>query len=210
MNYRARQIKGLVVVFAGLMGFMYWYEWGVHSLTSPEVNAYIAKIQTQGQIPGGRHDVPALRKFLTEDDGKPIYTVNMYKFNEMAAYPEGSGFSGSGLDAFDRFSSVMIRLMALRGSHPVFGSDWVADDNADWDRIVIVRYRSRRDLVDLFATDAFADASLHKWASIHKHDRMIVQALHIPGGGTVSLLLASIIAFVSLAIMLVYSRTSPP
>jgi hypothetical protein len=36
--------------------------------------------------------------------------------------------------------------------------------------------------VDLLATKEFADASLHKWASIKEHERMLVQAIHIPDG----------------------------
>ena len=180
-----------------ILGLMYWYQWHAKPLTDVEVNGYMNRIEAQTQIPGGRHDLPALRKFLSEDDGRPIYTVNLYKFHEVADYPAGSGFSGSGEGAYDRFSSVMIKLMLARGSHPVFGSSWADQANGDWDRLVIVRYRSRRDLVDLFATDEFSNASLHKWASIKKHDRMLVQALHIPGGEVFIFLLALIFSLVT-------------
>lgn len=84
----------------------------------------------------------------------------------------------------------MISLMVKRGSHPIYGSDWTDQANSNWDRIVIVRYRSRRDLEDLFATDRFAEASLHKWASLREHERMLVQAIHIPDGKIVIMLFA--------------------
>jgi len=164
------------------VGLMFWYDWKASPLTSQEINAYIAKIEAQTQDPGALHDLPALRAFLETDDGEPVYTVNMYNFHQVADYPEGSQFGSSGEEAFERFSKVMIPLMTQRGSHPVFGSNWVDNGSSNWDRIVIIRYRSRRDLVDLFATDAFADASLHKWASLREHDRMLVEALHIPDG----------------------------
>ncbi|MEH6584019.1 MAG: hypothetical protein V7754_18945 [Halioglobus sp.] len=185
---------GIIIVF------MYWYQWGTRILSPSDVNDYMGVIEAQTQKPGAKHDLHVLRKFLSEDDGKPFYTVNLYKFHAVAEYPEASGFSGTGEQAYDRFSSVMISLMVKRGSHPVYGSHWVDQANSDWDRIVIVRYRSRRDLIDLFATDDFAEASLHKWASLREHERMLVQALHIPNGITI---IAMITIFIGIAINLI-------
>lgn len=172
---------------------MYWYQWSASTLLPFDVDRYMALIEAQTQMPGARHDLPALRKFLSEDDGAPVYTVNLYKFHDVADYPEGSKFSGTGADAYNRFSNVMIPLMTKRGSHPVYGSNWSDQAKSDWDRIVIVRYRSRRDLVDLFGTNQFAEASLHKWASLRDHERMLVQAIHIPDGKIVIALIATII-----------------
>lgn len=174
------------------LALMYWYQWSASPLNQAEIEHYLERIEAQEHEPGGRHDLKSLRAFLENDDGQPIYTVNMYEFHEAATYPQGSSFSGTGVEAFDRFSEVMLKLMAVRASHPVFGSNWADASNSEWDRIVVVRYRSRRDLVDLFATDEFATASLHKWASIRRHDRMIVQALHIPGGKWLIFLLTAL------------------
>jgi len=178
---------GIVIVF------MRWYQWGAQTLSPSDVDNYMAVIAAQTQKPGAKHDLPALRQFLSEDDGMPVYTINLYKFHDAAEYPDGSGFSGTGEQAYDRFSRIMISLMAKRGSHPVYGSNWVDQANSDWDRIVIVKYRSRRDLVDLFATDDFAEASIHKWASLREHQRMLVQALHIPDGSVVITMIAMFI-----------------
>ena len=96
------------------------------------------------------------------------------------------------MEAYDRFAAVMVPLMLARGSHPAFGSRVDAEAGNDWDRIVIVRYRSRRDLVDLFATDAFAEGSIHKWASSSAIDRMIVDGRTIPDGRMMITLIAII------------------
>jgi hypothetical protein len=185
------------------LSLIYWYQWSASALSNEEIDQYISVIEAQTQIPGAKHDIRALRKLLEGDDGEPIYTVNLYKFHSTANYPEGSDFGGSGEEAYDRFSKVMISLMLKRGSHPVYGSYWV-DASSEWDRIVIVRYRSRHDLVDLFATDAFAEASLHKWASIKEHQRMVVQATHIPDGLPVFLIIsmvATIAVFICLRLL---------
>jgi len=169
---------------------LFWYEWSAQALSASEVDGYMAVIEAQTQTPGAKHDLLALREFLKQDDGEPVYTVNMYNFNKKANYPKGSSFSGSGEQAYERFSKVMISLMIKRGSHPIYGSTWADSASSRWDRIVIVKYRSRRDLADLFATDDFANASLHKWASLREHDRMLVQATHIPDGRYIILLLS--------------------
>ena len=179
-----------------LFVFMYWYQWSANVLSPAEVDRYMGIIEAQTQTPGAQHDLPALRQFLNEDDGKPVYTVNLYKFRELADYPKATGLSGTGEQAYDRFSNIMVPLMIKRGSHPIFGSTWADQANSNWDRIVIVKYRSRRDLVDLFATDDFAEASLHKWASLQDHERMLVQGIHIPSGIYVISLVAILIGIV--------------
>lgn len=177
------------------LALMYWYQWSGSPLGQAEIESYIGRIKAQEHEPGGRHDLTALRTFLESDDGQPIYTVNLYEFHDVAVYREGSPFTGTGTEAYDRFSEVMLKLMAVRASHPVFGSNWADTSSSEWDRIVVVRYRSRRDLVELFATNEFAAASLHKWASIRTHDRMLVKALHIPGGEWLILMLTALAGF---------------
>lgn len=188
MSHRLIAINILVCI--GLMiVFMSWYQWTATKLSESEVNDYMQVIETLTQTSSARHDLPALRKFLKEDDGKPFYTVNLYRFNQTADYPKNSEFQGTGAQAYERFSQTMVPLMLKRGSHPVFASVWSDLSSSNWDQMVIVRYRSRRDLVDLFATQEFAKASLHKWASIQSHERLLVEAIHIPDGFIVITLL---------------------
>ncbi|WP_323762531.1 hypothetical protein [Maricaulis sp.] len=178
----------------------FWsYQWQANPLSQAEIDAYMEQIEAQTRQPGGRHDLAALRGLLESDDGRPVYTVNLYEFHDQADYPPASGFGGTGEEAYARFAQVMVPLMLERGSHPVFSSQWADPSSNGWDRFVIVRYRDRRALVDLFATDAFAEGSLHKWASIRRHERLLVQGIHIPGGGWVialiSLLLTALIGW---------------
>lgn len=178
-NDKSRSIgigAGVLVFFS----MIYWYSWSAYPLTQDEIDAYLDTIAAQDHVVGREHDLVSLRRFLEEDDGQPFYTVNLYKFYEQANYASGAPFDGTGRDAFNRFSNVMIRLLAARASHPIFGSDWVFNDGTDWDRLVIVRYRSRRDIVGIFASEAFEAASVHKWAGLRENGRMLVQGLHIP------------------------------
>lgn len=177
---------GSVIVASGialaalLVALLWLYAWSQNPLSPEEVNRYIERIEAQTQNPGGRHDMPELRRFLDSDDGKPFYTVNLYEFHERAQYLDDQPNQASGREAFSRFSEVMLRLLARRASHPIFGSDWADVASSGWDRIVIVRYRSRRDIAEIFASSEFSEASTHKWAALKRNDRMLVQGLHIP------------------------------
>jgi len=175
----------LSILVLPLLVLVVWYHGGAEPLTRDEVDYYLSTIKEQKQNPGGKHNLKILRRFLENDDGKPFYTVNLYKYHPLPQYELDSQYLNkyvdqSGRDAFDRFSKVMIKLMASHSSHPIFGSDWVDDGSSNWDRLVIVRYRSRRDIAEIFASDKFAEASEHKWAALADHDRLLVQGLHIP------------------------------
>ncbi|WP_417467715.1 hypothetical protein [Maricaulis sp.] len=192
MSFFKPFIGSLAVFVAVLAGSSFWYSGTGQPMNATEIAGYLEAIAAQDQVPGGRLDLDDLRAFMEADDGRPVFTVNRYRFNAIADYPAGSGYSGTGLEAYDRFAAVMVPLMLARGSHPAFGSRVDAEAGNDWDRIVIVRYRSRRDLVDLFATDAFAEGSIHKWASSSAIDRMIVDGRTIPDGRMMITLIAII------------------
>lgn len=192
-------VAGLMF-FGGLLlvVFMSWYSGGSKVLSSAEISQLLEQIQSQPNTPGGQHDIPALRQFLNEDDGQPFYTVNLYKYYAQAQYQYGTDIplesQGSGRDAFDRFSQVMVGLLVKHASHPIFGSNWMEKNVAGWDRLVIVRYRSRRDIAQIFASDEFAKANVHKRAGLEKNQRLLVQGLHIPefmlvAGGVILMLL---------------------
>jgi len=174
-------------------------------LTDDEVDNYVQRIQAQQQDPGGRHDIDQLRAFLLEDDGKPFYTFNLYKFNGDALYNNELEQSVTGVEAYAKFSSVMVPLLLRNKSYPIFGSNWLGWSPNQWDRIVIVRYANRKAMAEIFAQDEFADASKHKWASIAKHDRFVVQATHLP---ELSWLLLFTIAMLTVGLLLTAKRQS--
>ncbi len=199
------KVAGLWLALTGfvLVIFLFWYSPVSQPLTEEEVGVLIGQIQSQSKTPGGQHDIPALKQFLLEDDGQPFYTVNLYQYYKEAQYQYGSGLTqelgGTGRDAFDRFSQVMVGLLVQHASHPIFGSDWMGGNVAEWDRLVIVRYRSRRDIAQIFASDAFVQANVHKWAGLEKNQRFLVQGLHIP-----ELFLFAMLILVSMVVVALY------
>lgn len=151
----------------------FWYR-AATPLTPSEVDQYMRAIESQPAASRGALDVAELRRFLATDDGLPFYNVNLFKFREQARYHDPLHSPVSGAQAFARYSEYLVPALPKHASHVVFGSTRVLA--GDWDIIGIARYRSRRDLAELFASPEFARAVPHKWAAIDRNVRVVVQA----------------------------------
>ncbi len=170
----------VTIIFLLSAALLYWYSLGSKPLSKAEVNEYMATISAHESVFRTEEDLKAFQVFLEKDDGQPFYTINLYKFRETALYEDKQPPFLSGAKAFEKFTSIMIPLLAKQASHPIFGTNWLHNQTDRWDRLVIVRYRSRRDIAEIFTTSAFAVASKHKWAALEDNERFVAQALHIP------------------------------
>jgi hypothetical protein len=97
-----RHIKWIMPGISLLL-FIYWYQASSAVLTQQEVDHYIQTFNQQAKDPGAKHDMAALRSFLENDDGKPFYTVNLYKYHAQAIYNDGRSDPATGREAFDHF-----------------------------------------------------------------------------------------------------------
>lgn len=174
-------------------------------MSEQEALSYIEEIKQQTHTPGGRHKLDEVADFFLSDDGKPFYTVNLYKFHDIAQYQQNVDLSVSGAQAYKLFSKEMIKLLISNNSYPIFSSNWLNYSEKGWDRIVIVRYANRESMAKIFANEKFSIVSKHKWASIAKHDRFIVQAIHLP---ELTVVLLILFIFMTAIYLFTFSRRS--
>jgi len=71
------------------------------------------------------------------------------------------------------YSALMLPLLLKHGNLPVFGSDVMgtfleAQGGEEWDYVAMVRYRSRRDMLQMAVEISGNNADIHKWAAIEK------------------------------------------
>ncbi len=114
-----------------------------------------------------------LRRLAEHDDGNEFYMVNLTCFRDSALYPPGSPFSGSAAEADARYNQALMPYLLKHGGVPVFvgkqqGRFIDSPDDTEWQRIAIVRYRSRRDMLKMALQIAPLDVVIHKWAAIEK------------------------------------------
>ena len=149
------------ILAALYVGFRVWYDGGGRPLTPEEVQRYVAIFEERGVEPAR---VENLRKFLSDDDGRDFVMANFIHFQERPGAQE----------ELDRYMAHMYPAMFRRASHPVLAGPVVAGavdlwgiENAErWSMVGLVRYRSRRDLIEIATAPAFRDAYPFKVSSM--------------------------------------------
>jgi len=158
-----RSIKVWTVLASLYMAFIAWHQPMRGPLTETEVRAAFGDLfdtLDQNEIAGAQ----AFLDFFLSDDGAPFYMVNLDALPELT--PEVQA-------AERKYGAYMIPRLLSRASYPVLSTDVIVGlsnslggDVAPFDRVVLVRYRSRRDFMHVVATPAFRDQVQHKVASL--------------------------------------------
>lgn len=159
--------------------FLWWYGGRGEPMGKAEVEQRLAAISASAS-PGSRNTDPAsgniieeLRRLAENDDGNEFLMLNLIRFRPRALYPAGSGQGDDALAADARYSAALAPHLIRHGGIPVFlgtpqGRFIDVAGDPQWQRIAIVRYRSRRDMFNMVADIAPLDVAIHKWASIEK------------------------------------------
>lgn len=175
----------LVAVLALAYGaFVAWYGGRGEPLTAAETDALFARIAERASRepnPDG-HLRDHLRTLVASDDGNEFFMVNLIRYREKAQYPAGYDYPGNALDADLRYGRAIMPYLLKHGGVPVFlgeaqGRFLHEAGDAEWHRVAVVRYRSRRDLLEMVAELAGRDVAVHKWASIERTQVFPVQPL---------------------------------
>ncbi|WP_281784140.1 hypothetical protein [Sinimarinibacterium flocculans] len=160
-------------------GFLAWYDADAEVLDAADLDAYFAQIReragtAEGEGHGQARLFEELRRLAENDDGDEFYMLNLIDFREQAQYPPGAGYGGSALDADARYNRAIVPVLLAHGGHPLFLATPTGrfldepGDHTSWERVALVRYRSRRDLVEMVVDLAGAGVGIHKWAAIEK------------------------------------------
>ncbi len=183
--------KVLIAVLAAVfVAFLAWYGGRGKPLTPAETDALLAQIAARAKNDGtadGRL-LDEIRRLVANDDGNEFFMVNLIRFRQKALYPDGfaSGahgapYSDDALEADARYNHAIAPYLLRHGALPVFigkpqGRFIDEAGDTEWDRVAIVRYRSRRDLLEMVVALAGHSIAVHKWAAIEKTQVFPVQS----------------------------------
>jgi len=168
--------KSAVLLTSLLVALFAFYAWHTPlrgPLTDAEINAFMATQAATGGTDWA--DEAAFEAFLRNDDGRPFVMINLMEYRETAEYSEkhlpSTEITGSEAGAL--YGQSVLPQLLLRGSYPVALAtryntiiNSVGETAGKFEAFAMVRYRSRRDLIDMLASDAFKEANFHKWASL--------------------------------------------
>jgi hypothetical protein len=150
----------LVAVYAL---FRFWYDGGGGPLTPEEVQRYVAILQERGADPDR---LDAVREFLALDTGSDFVMANFVQLRD----------EPGAQDAMDRYMAHMVPALLRRACHPLLAGPvraraldlWGVENGDEWSMVGLVRYRSRRDMIEIATDPAFRDAHPHKVAALAK------------------------------------------
>ncbi|MEQ8859749.1 MAG: hypothetical protein RIC56_13980 [Pseudomonadales bacterium] len=153
--------------------FFVWYTPLGGPLTTAEIDHFTSLLTQEGRDP---ERVAALRRFMEDDDGGQFIMVNLL---HMQADPPTLSATGPGADAdalLGHYMEHMYPALAQRACHPVFAGtavygamDLVGIEGAEtWSQAALMRYRSRRDLLEIATNPAFGGRHEYKLAALEK------------------------------------------
>lgn len=178
--------------------FWCWYVGFRRRITPAEVEATLRMVEDAGHATDKQRH--ALRRFLAEDDGRDFVMVNLLHLREPVQ---------ASRQKLDTYQKIFLGRLLRKAGHPVFFAraasgniENVASDAADdWGAAAMVRYRSRRDLMEMLEDTVGSEHHSLKLDAMEKTFAFPASPWFIFGGPrlVVGLLLLTFAMFAELA-----------
>ncbi len=121
-----------------------------------------------------RDQVRALR-----DSGRdgPVVMMNLLKFRTTASYPPELGMAPcSGQEAYARYQRAFtVAVAGVSEAQVLYDGPCeqvfigaAGTPEADWDKLLLVRYPSRQHFLAMMADDSYRDALVHRYAGLER------------------------------------------
>ena len=151
MNIRIVIAAGFALLY---ILFVAWYDgWGAERLSAQETER-LTRLALEHGI---SHDqIAGLERFAREDDGEPFFMLNLNRYT----YSEGEPSVGAPA-AYQRYGRAVLPMLLRRASHPIYSAELPGYllsgklDGDGWHDVILVRYRSRRDFLDMITSQAY-------------------------------------------------------
>lgn len=166
------KIWSVVAILYGV--FSLWYFNWSGPITASEVESYMTAFHN---AEGNQHtDAEVFRTFLEQDDGNEFVMLNLVQLHDGDVVHPVSDERVNPSELLGEYFVPFSLALLKRGGHPVFQArtlggnidSWNAENNLGFGVAAMMRYKSRRDLVELVVDPAFADGHIYKLAAIER------------------------------------------
>tara|TARA_B110000003_G_scaffold65582_1_gene66358 strand:+ start:72 stop:716 length:645 start_codon:yes stop_codon:yes gene_type:complete len=176
-------MKTWLILGAVYIGFFFWYTDMGGKLSQEEIQIFIKKheqnIINDGVSPDSEEfqlRIDFLKKFMEEDNGKQFIMVNNIEMNKNPGDVVGANPGESADQLMSRYMEYMWPNLLKRASHPIFMSnavyqsmDLVGIEGAEtWDQAALMRYKSRRTMMEIVTNPDMMDRHEFKIAALQK------------------------------------------
>jgi len=161
---------GLAAVYSG---FFLWYTSFGGPLRPEEIRAYLSIMEQDGRSPD---EIAGLRRFLEEDTGDDFVMLNAIELREPPTQVEGVRPGETANEVLGKYMEYMWPALLARACHPVFMGTvaaqaldvWGVEGANTWSQAALMRYRSRRDMMDVATNSEFQGRHAFKLAAMQK------------------------------------------
>lgn len=155
--------------------FFSWYTSFGGPLTDQEIARYMERIESREPKPSPER-LALMRKFMEDDTGDDFMMLNVIDMYDTPQQVEGVESGDTSDDVLAKYMEYMYPALFARACHPVLLGEAAAPAmdlmNAEgmehWTRGAGMRYRSRRDVMDIATNPAFAGSHAFKVAAMRK------------------------------------------
>lgn len=157
------------------MAFFYWYTALGGPLSDQEIKHYLQVFENRVPAPNPE-DIARLRRFMEQDTGDDFVMVNVIDMYDTPLQIQGVKPGESSADVLDKYMQYMYPALFSRASHPIFFGQAAnsamdlmnAPGMENWTTGAGMRYRSRRDMLDIATNPAFSGSHDFKIAAMRK------------------------------------------
>lgn len=176
-------MKTWLILGAVYIGFFFWYTDMGGKLSQEEIQIFIKKheqnIINDGVSPDSEEfqlRIDFLKRFMEEDNGKQFIMVNNIEMNKNPGDVVGANPGESADQLMSRYMEYMWPNLLKRASHPIFMSnavyqsmDLVGIEGGEvWDQAALMRYKSRRAMMEIVTHPDMMDRHVFKVAALQK------------------------------------------
>ncbi len=171
MNRTVLAIWGAAALLYG--AFWLWYVGIPRPLTAAEIDAHLAQISASNlAIDPAR--LATVREFLEADDGGEFFMLNLVRLQDGDVTAPGESQPRPAREVLDGYTSHFMPALFRRAGHPAFFGraaaryveHWGVEPDPGWSFAAAIRYRSRRDMIELVTDPRFAGAHAFKNAGM--------------------------------------------
>lgn len=153
------------------LAFFIWYTDLGGPLTREEIDQYRAMLILNG---ADEQRLTMITAFMEADTGDDFVMVNGLDMKDEPPELPATGPGASAQDLMDHYMEFMFPELLSRACHPIFDGrtifgplDNVAVESPPkWDRIALMRYRSRRTLMEITTNASFGDRHDYKLGAL--------------------------------------------
>jgi hypothetical protein len=158
----------------GIYGvFVYWYTSFQGPLSEAEIETYLAALREAG---GNDERLALWRAFMESDTGDDFVMINVVDLRDRPLAMEGVSPDETAADVLARYTAPFLGAAIRSAAHPILYGNaaapaldlWGIDGAERWSNGGLVRYRSRRDLMDQVVRTSRLDIHEFKIAAMEK------------------------------------------